>query len=141
MQKFRFFTLCWSVIFMLSCSITRNTATSQNQQPQRPMESYETPVEFTPSVSTVNIPVRLSATQLEKLLNNRLNGVIYDDSNLDDDGLMLKATKSQNITTRLEGLQMTYRVPLKLWVFKKYSAVVALKQKAKLPSRLKQLWI
>jgi Domain of unknown function (DUF4403) len=103
----------FSLIFLLAA------CGSVKKQPQRPMESYQQAVEVPPSVSTVSIPVRLKAVEIERALNNKLNGVIYDDSNLDDDGLMMKASKSQNIAIRLEGLQMTYRVPLKLWVFKK----------------------
>jgi Domain of unknown function (DUF4403) len=103
----------FSLIFLTTaCGSVKN-------QPQRPMETYQQAVELPPSVSTVSIPVRLKAADIERALNNKMNGVIYDDSNLDDDGMMMKATKSQNITIRLEGLQMTYRVPLKLWVFKK----------------------
>ncbi len=95
-----------------SCGVNKN-------QPQRPMESYTPPVELTPSVSTVNIPVRLSASEIERLLNNKINGVIYEDKNLEDDGLMFTATKSQGIKISFDGLQMVYKVPLKLWVFKK----------------------
>ena len=83
------------------------------------MESYQPALEVPPSVSTVNIPVRLNALEIERLLNNKMSGVIYEDKNLEDDGLMMNATKSQNINIRLDGLQMNYRVPLKLWVFKK----------------------
>lgn len=100
------------VLTLISCGTTKN-------QPQRPMETYQAPAEVPLSLSTVNIPVRLSEAELERLLNNKMNGVIYEDNNLDDDGLMMKATKSQNINIRLDGLQMSYRVPLKLWVFKK----------------------
>ncbi len=103
------------VLIFSSCGSTKN-------QPQRPMETYQAPVDVPFLVSTVNIPVRLNAAEIERLLNNKLNGVIYEDNNLDDDGLMMKATKSQNINIRLDGLQMTYRVPLKLWVFKKIIA-------------------
>jgi Domain of unknown function (DUF4403) len=95
-----------------ACGTTKN-------QPQKPMESYVEPVEVPPSVSTVNIPIRLNAAEIERLLNNKLSGAIYEDNNLEDDGLMLKATKTQNINIKLDGFTMTYRVPLKLWVFKK----------------------
>ena len=104
-----FFT---SFLLIASCGTTKS-------QPQKPMETYQSAVEVPPSVSTVNIPVRLSASQIERLLNNKLNGVIYEDNNLDDDGVMLKATKTQPIKIWLDGFQMVYRVPLKLWVFKK----------------------
>jgi LEA14-like dessication related protein len=83
------------------------------------METYQEAADLPPSVSTVNVPIRLNAAEIERLLNNKLNGDIYVDNNLDDDGLMLKATRTQNINIRLDGFQMTYRVPVKVWVFKK----------------------
>lgn len=103
--------ICFAIYFS-ACGTVKN-------QPQRPMESYQPALEVPPSVSTVNIPVRLNALEIERLLNNKMSGVIYEDKNLEDDGLMMNATKSQNINIRLDGLQMNYRVPLKLWVFKK----------------------
>ena len=111
-KQFRFIVFIFTLFTFASCGTTKN-------QPQRPMESYQVPLDVPPSVSTVNIPVRLNAAEIERLLNNKLSGVIYEDNNLDDDGLMLKAVKSQSINIKLDGLQMNYRVPLKLWVFKK----------------------
>jgi hypothetical protein len=108
--KINFFTVV--LIVFAGCGTTKN-------QPQKPMESYTPPVEVPPSVSTVNIPIRLNAAEIEKLLNSKLSGAIYEDNNLDDDGLMMKATKTQNINIKLDGFTMSYRVPLKLWVFKK----------------------
>ena len=106
-------------IFFFAAIIMSAACGSVKNQPQRPVESYQQPLELTPSVSTVNIPVRFKANEIERILNNKLSGLIYEDGNLEDDGLMMKATKSQNISIRLDGLQLTYRVPLKLWVFKK----------------------
>jgi Domain of unknown function (DUF4403) len=100
------------LVTVAACGTTKN-------QPQKPMESYVEPVEIPPSVSTVNIPIRLNAAEIERLLNNKLSGAIYEDNNLEDDGLMLKATKTGNINIKLDGFTMSYRVPLKLWVFKK----------------------
>ena len=111
-KMLKIFSFIFIAIYFSACGAVKN-------QPQRPMESYQPPMEVPPSVSTVNIPVRLNAAEIERLLNNRLSGVIYEDKNLEDDGLMMNATKSQNINIRLDGLQMNYRVPLKLWVFKK----------------------
>ena len=106
-----FLFLC-SLFFLSACSTTKN-------QPQRPMETYLEPADLPPSVSTVNIPIRLNAAEIERLLNNKLSGDIYSDTNVDDDGLMMKATRTQNINIKLDGFQMNYRVPVKIWVFKK----------------------
>ena len=101
-----------TILFLSACSTTKN-------QPQRPMETYQDPADLPPSVSTVNIPIRLNAAEIERLLNNKLSGDIYTDNNVDDDGLLMKATRTQNINIRLDGFQMYYRVPVKIWVFKK----------------------
>jgi hypothetical protein len=108
--NFSFLTILITVV--AACGTTKN-------QPQKPMESYVPPAEIPPSLSTVNIPIRLNAAEIERLLNNKLSGAIYEDNNLEDDGLMMKATKTQNINIKLDGFTMSYRVPLKLWVFKK----------------------
>ena len=83
-----------------ACGTTKN-------QPQKPMESYVEPVEVPPSVSMVNIPIRLNAAEIERLLNSKLSGAIYEDNNLDDDGLMLKATKTDRKSTRLNSSHIT----------------------------------
>ena len=101
------------IVIITACGTTQ----SQNQPP-KPMETYQHAPEVDPSVSTVNIPIKLNAAEIERLLNNKLSGTIYEDTNLNDDGLMMKVVKSQNINIKLDGFQMTYRVPLKLWVFK-----------------------
>jgi hypothetical protein len=104
--------------FFLILLIMSACKTAQNQ-PTRPMESYETVPTPTPAVSTVNIPLRLQGYEIEHLLNNKLNGVIYEDKVLEDDGLLLKATKNNWISLVFNGFEMTYKVPLNLWVFKK----------------------
>lgn len=109
LTKFLYLTI---ILFACACTTTKN-------QPQRPMETYQDPADLPPSVSNVNIPIRLNAAEIERLLNNKLSGDIYTDNNVDDDGLMMKATRTQNINIRLDGFQMYYRVPVKIWVFKK----------------------
>ncbi len=109
LSKFLYLTLLLS---FTGCSMIKN-------QPQRPMEVYQEPADLPPSVSTVNIPIRLNTTEIENLLNYKLGGDIYADNNLDDDGLMMKATRTQNIKIWFDGFQLNYRVPVKIWVFKK----------------------
>jgi Domain of unknown function (DUF4403) len=83
------------------------------------MESYNLPTTVASTVSSVHIPVRWSQSDIEQMLNNQITGVLYEDMSLDADGLKIKATKSRMIKIRLEGLSMTYRVPVQLWIFKK----------------------
>lgn len=109
LSKFSYLTI---LLFLTACGVTKN-------QPQRPIEVYQEPADLPPALSNVNIPIRLSTTEIENLLNYKLSGDIYADNNLDDDGLMMKATRTQNIKIWFDGFQMNYRVPVKIWVFKK----------------------
>lgn len=87
-------------------------------QPAKPTEVYTEVIENTPT-STINIPVNVQVKDIEAFLNSKLNGIIYEDKDLDDDGLMIRATKSQPIRFSAEGMQFNYRVPVKVWVRKK----------------------
>lgn len=89
-------------------------------QPIKPMESYNQNQPISPpSVSTVHLPIRLNSKELEILINNKLNGVIYDDPSLEGDDLKLKATKTQPIKIQMSGMTMNYRVPIQIWIFRK----------------------
>ena len=101
-----------SFIILTACSTSRN-------QPTRPVENYQLTTEPDVKPSNVNIPIHFKASELERLFNNKMTGVIYDDNNLDDDGMMMKVTKTQDVSIHLQGFEMIYRVPLKIWVFRK----------------------
>ncbi len=91
---------------------------------QKPAESYD-PFADKPLVSTINIPVNISQTELETAVNAQLTDLIYEDGNLEDDGLMLRAWKIQPVTLSLSGNEIRYRVPLNIWVKKKLGFTAA----------------
>jgi hypothetical protein len=83
------------------------------------MENYNLSTTVASTVSFVHIPVRWSQSDIEQMLNNQITGVLYEDMSLDADGLKIKATKSRTLKIRLDGMSMTYKVPVQLWIFKK----------------------
>lgn len=86
------------------------------------MEKYDETVEE--QISTLNIPVRISVSGLEKAINQQLNGVIYEDSNIDDgDKMMLRAEKKEDIRLTVDSQLVKYRAPLSLWI--RYDAGIA----------------
>jgi hypothetical protein len=117
MYKLYLITILSLSLMQTSCGSTQQA--QQQQQPEKPVESYIGEFSEPPTLSNVSIPVKFSQKEIENMLNSKVNGVVYEDNNLEDDGLMVKATKSQNITMSLSGMQMNYRVPLKLWIFKR----------------------
>jgi hypothetical protein len=88
--------------------------------PIKPDEKYLTLI-ADPAVSQINVPLSINVKEIENALNKSIKGDVYIDNSMDDNGgdnLMLKATKSNNITLKLNGDEIQYFVPLKLWVKK-----------------------
>ncbi len=110
MKKNLIWALC--IIFIqgfYSCKTTKIT---------RPEEKYITPeINLEPSV--INIPFHFSIDDVQKTINSKLTGLLYEDNsfeNNDNDNLMVKAWKKEDFTLKLENNTLNYRVPLKLWI-------------------------
>ncbi|MEI7661068.1 MAG: DUF4403 family protein [Bacteroidota bacterium] len=91
---------------------------------EKPHEEYSTG-SFTPRYSYINIPFETDVKTLKKLINRELSGMIYSDTSFEDhgrDNLKLQVVKSDSITIGMDGNQVTYRVPLKVWLRKRFSA-------------------
>ncbi len=90
------------------------------QMPTQPLEVYSDT--SLPTIkSTINIPVNFEISELQKTINKKLTGVLYEDydmTNNDNDQLMLKVLKASEITLLITGQQLEYKVPLSIW-FKK----------------------
>lgn len=105
MQKILFFTI--SLLFLLSCKST---------QPTRPMERYDALTEEE-RTSVINIPVRINLLELEKSLNQQLQGTLYEDNDMNDgDKMMMRAEKVDDVKLQMEGQTIKYQVPVKVWV-------------------------
>mgnify|MGYP001461227239 CR=1 FL=1 len=89
------------------CSVTTNIP--------KPNESYKL-TDLGTSVSTVAIPVSFNRAQLLASINQRLDGLIYEDNDNSDDNLLVKVWKIQPITATFSGNAVSYTVPIKVWV-------------------------
>lgn len=99
--------LCSLFIFLIACKTT--------QQPAKPIEQYSAlPPEN--KISIINIPVRIALKELEKSLNTQLSGLLYEDKDIKDDQMMIRAEKREDIKIGINGQNLNYRVPLKLWI-------------------------
>jgi hypothetical protein len=99
-------------------SIILGLGSCKTTEPLRPTESYVTP-DYKPQVSTISLPLEMDMKSVETLLNQKLTGLIYEDNSLDNNGgdnLMVKAWKKDNIKIALNNNQLSYQVPLKLWI-------------------------
>ncbi len=68
--------------------------------------------------STINIPIQVPMAQLENKINGAINGLLYEDSSMKDNGndnLMIKVWKRSDISIQAEGELFKINVPLKVW--------------------------
>lgn len=82
------------------------------------MEQYDD--RFEDRVSILSIPVRIPIQELEKTLNGQMEGILYEDADMSDDNMMVKAEKKEDISLTVDSQMVKYRVPLILWI--KYDA-------------------
>jgi hypothetical protein len=78
------------------------------------MEEYDERIEE--RISIINIPIDIRLDELEQSLNRQLSGTLYEDNNLKDDNLRVRAVKQDDLRLGLEDEALTYRVPLDLWI-------------------------
>jgi Domain of unknown function (DUF4403) len=89
----------------------------KSTQPARPLEYYEKTDEKA-VVSTINVPLNIYKAELEKSINSQLGDVLFEDGNLAGDGLMLRATRHEDIRISMDSQMINYAVPIDLWIKK-----------------------
>ena len=103
-----------AIVFLLfSCSTLKV---------ERPPESYQETT-FYPPVSDICIPFEVDLLKIERIINQQFRGLIYADTSFEDndnDNLMIKAWKKDDIELTMEGNQLLYRVPVSVWMRKKF---------------------
>ena len=99
------------LIMYVACLVLTSCKT---MKPVRPMEKYEHLNEEW-KVSEINVPVSIDFGAMEKEINQELGGILYEE---DTDDYAIKAEKTANVTLALNGQELKYYVPLKIWVRK-----------------------
>ena len=83
-------------------------------QIDKPKESY-LPSTLAPAVSELPLQVEIDIKKLEIAINKKMNGVIFEGTNLSGKDLSVKVSKAQNFTFTVKNNVIEYRVPLKVW--------------------------
>ena len=83
-------------------------------QIEKPTESY-LPSNIASAISELPLQVELDVKKLESSINKKMNGLIFDGTNLGNKDLAVKVWKAQNFTFSITNNVIEYRVPLKLW--------------------------
>ncbi|MFN7118421.1 MAG: DUF4403 family protein [Saprospiraceae bacterium] len=102
---------------LLICSLFYLAVACKTTQPQpsKPTEQYNA-LPAVDQISMINIPIRIALPELEKSLNTQLPNLLYEDKDIKDDNMMIRAEKRDYIKLAFNGKNISYRVPLKLWI-------------------------
>lgn len=99
---------------MLAVVVIIATSCKSSQVIEKPTESY-LPSTINPALSELPLQVEIDVKKLEAGINRKMNGLIFEGSNLADKDLQVKVWKAQNFTFSINGNVIEYRVPLKVW--------------------------
>lgn len=101
------------IIFSIAC-IALFLNSCKTMQIEKPTESY-LPSNIAPALSELPLQVEIDVKKLESSINKKMNGVIFEGSNLSGKDLSVKISKVQNFTFSINNNVIEYRVPLKVW--------------------------
>ncbi len=107
-------SLCLLGFLLDSCSST------QKIELMKPEPDEALPIKYPITSSYISFPVNLSVKDIETQTNKSLNGLIYEDANLEDDKTEMKIWKSAPIQISEENNKLKTIVPLKIWAKVKY---------------------
>lgn len=102
-----------NIIFSVTL-ISLFLASCKTMQIEKPSESY-LPSNIAPALSELPLQIEIDVKKLESSINKKMNGVIFEGTNLSGKDLSVKVSKAQNFAFSINNNVIEYRVPLKVW--------------------------
>lgn len=93
MLKFRSILLVFQIVFLLSSCSTSNKIAALKPEPDN-----ASPLIYDNTPSFINLPISVKLKDVENQTNALLNGLIYEDNNIEDDAVEMKIWKLAPIT-------------------------------------------
>ncbi len=113
MLKFFSFLTVILIIFLISSCATTNKITALKPEPDN-----ADPLVYENSVSFINLPISVKLKDVENQTNALLNGLIYEDNDIEDDNIEMKIWKLAPISikndTEVSGGKIKTILPLKV---------------------------
>jgi hypothetical protein len=115
MLKFLFFLPVILILFLISSCSTSNKIAALKPEPDD-----ASPLVYETTPSFINLPISVKLKDVENKTNSLLNGLIYEDNNIDDDNIEMKIWKLAPITIENDkestGGKIKTVLPLKAWI-------------------------
>ena len=83
------------ILSLIGCTTTQKIGTL------KPEPSQNLPIVFKTNTSFISMPMDISLKEIENQLNKSLFGLIYEDTNLDDDKTEMRITKTAPIQLKI----------------------------------------
>lgn len=90
-------------------------AACKTLQPEAPIEEYKS-VPIKPVTSDIPIKVNIDLQKIEGSLNKSFQGLLFQGQKVNDMDLDVKVWKASDIHFTVDGNNIDYKVPLKVWV-------------------------
>lgn len=108
------------IAILIFLNMLQSCSSTQKIELMKPEPDEAAPIEYPVTSSYISFPITLAIKDIETQTNKALNGLIYEDTNLEDDKTELKIWKNGAIQiTEINGKLKTV-VPLKIWAKVKY---------------------
>jgi hypothetical protein len=109
-----------SIVSIITISLLFSCGTTKKIEALKPAPSYSTNVVYDKQTSYLNLPVEIAVADLQNQANKYLNGLIYDDENIEEDNVMIKVWKQAPILIDENKGRLEMVLPLKIWVKVRY---------------------
>ena len=104
------------LLFSLLILIPLGCSTTQKIEALKPEADDASPLLYDNATSYINIPVKIKLKDIENQTNKILTGLIYEDTNIEDDDLEMKIWKLAPITLENANGKIKTVLPLKAFV-------------------------
>ena len=108
------------VVIVLLCSCGISCSSAQKIATLKPEPDDASPLIYDSSPSFINMPVTIRLKDIENQTNRLLNGLIYEDNNIEDDDYTVKVWKQAPIILENQSGKIKTLLPLKAVVHYRY---------------------
>lgn len=105
------------IIFAL---IVASCSTTNKIDAFKPLPSDDSPMVYKSTTSFVSMPLEISLKEIEKQLNKKMTGLIYEDNDMKGDKQEMKIWKTADIKIIEKNGKIKTIIPLKVWAKFKY---------------------
>jgi hypothetical protein len=95
---------------ILCCMLLLSCSTSKKIDTLKPEPDDASPLVYEVAPSFINLPITIKLKDIEKQTNDLMNGLIYEDNDIEDDDIEMKIWKLAPITIQNDALNATERI-------------------------------